>query len=88
MAAARIDAILYALIKESLRVGEGSEGWYPGGGEEGGAVAAGEGKRSTKRYASNDEAPHWLSNKDMEAVVTHVDKDESGDIDVEVSGFG
>lgn len=91
MANARIDAILYALIKESLWGAKEPEPSYRcGRDEEGeGKAAAEEGKRSTKRDGSNDDAaPHVLSNNDMEAVIVFVDRDGSGEIDVGVSWFG
>lgn len=85
---ARIDAILYALIQESLR-GRGAQGsWRRGSGEEEGAEAttAEEGKQPAKRHGSNGVASYLLSNNDVEAVITYVDKDLSGEVDVEVGG--
>lgn len=92
VANARIDSILYALIQEGLRGGGPEGGWYRSGGEEEGVgggeeAAAEDGKPSTKRDGSIDTAWHLLGNDDVEAVVTYVDKDQSGEIDVEVGGL-
>lgn len=90
MANARIDAIIYALVQESLRSGgwEGGCGRGSDGEEEEEEVAADEGTRSTKRRdAGGHAASYALSNNDVEAVITYVDRDDSGEIDVEVGGW-
>lgn len=75
VANARIDAILNTLIQESLR----------GGGEEAEEEAtAEEGRLSAKRNGINGCAASCLLSNDVEEVITYVDRDQSGEVGVEV----
>lgn len=94
VANARIDAILYALIQESWREGGPEWGGCRGRGEEeeerGEQVSdeeESEGNRSTKQGGRNVTAPYSLSNNEVDAVIAYVDRDQSGEVDVEVSGM-